>query len=91
MSNSTTEYQPAIPNIVRTGVYVLGVATGFASIIIIGIAAIVWPDNAQDVVAVVGVVGTAVGWLSSALGTAYRPTAVLPGSGTIKGSAPPTP
>lgn len=84
MPNSKPEFQPSIPNVVRTGVYVIGLVTGFCIIIITGVAAILVPNHADDVVAVAGVVGTAVGWLSSALGVAYRPTAPVPASGSVR-------
>ena len=84
--NIEPEYQPSIPNAVRTGVYVLGLVTGFCIIIVNGAAPILWPNYALETVAVSGVVGTAVGWLSSALGVAYRPTAQVPASRPVKGS-----
>ena len=71
----TDLYRPAIPASVRTTVYVVGLATGFASILVIGLGGILWPEHASTITAAAGVVGTAVGWLASALGVVYRPTA----------------
>lgn len=68
-------YQPAIPPAVRTFVYVLGLVVGFLSILAIGLVAIFWPDVATQATAAAGVTGTAVGFLASALGVVYRPTA----------------
>ena len=68
-------YQPAIPPAVRTAVYVLGLVVGFLSILAIGLVAIFWPDVAAQATAATGVVGTATGFLASALGVVYRPTA----------------
>ena len=79
----TTPYQPTIPAIVRTVVYVVGLVTGFASILVIGLGAIFYPDISTQITAAAGVVGTAMGWLSSALGVAYRPTA---GHGQVEAS-----
>ena len=70
----TDLYRPAIPASVRTTVYVVGLATGFASILVIGLGGILWPEHASTITAAAGVVGTAVGWLASALGVVYRPT-----------------
>ena len=86
MSNTTSqvEYQPSIPNVVRTGVYVLGVVTGFCVVLINGITAFVWPNYTIEVFGISGAIGTAVGWLSSSLGVAYRPTAQVPASTKIK-------
>ena len=67
-------YQPTIPASVRTAVYVVGLVVGFLSILAIGLGAILWPDHAASITAAAGVVGTAVGWLASALGVVYRPT-----------------
>ena len=67
-------YQPTIPPAVRTAVYVVGLVVGFLSILAIGLGAILWPDHAASITAAAGVVGTAVGWLASALGVVYRPT-----------------
>ena len=72
---TTAPYQPTIPPLVRTIVYVIGLVTGFASILAIGLGAIFYPDQSTQITAAAGVVGTAVGWLASALGVAYRPTA----------------
>ena len=71
---STEPYQPAIPAGVRTVVYVVGLVVGFCSILAIGLGAIAWPDQSTQITAAAGVVGTAVGWLASALGVVYRPT-----------------
>ena len=71
----TDLYQPTIPPAVRTAVYVVGLTVGFVSILAIGLGAILWPDHAASITAAAGVVGTAVGWLASALGVVYRPTA----------------
>lgn len=71
----TDLYQPAVPAPVRTVVYVVGLIIGFASILAIGLGAILWPEQAATIAASAGVVGTAVGWLASALGVVYRPTA----------------
>lgn len=79
----TTPYRPAIPAIVRTIVYIVGLVVGFLSILAIGLGTIVWPEQSQAITAGVGVVGTAVGWLSSALGTAYHPTAPLPVASSV--------
>ena len=70
----TDLYQPTIPASVRTAVYVVGLVVGFLSILAIGLGAILWPDHAASITAAAGVVGTAVGWLASALGVVYRPT-----------------
>ena len=70
----TDLYQPTIPPSVRTAVYVVGLVVGFLSILAIGLGAILWPDHAASIAAAAGVVGTAVGWLASALGVVYRPT-----------------
>ena len=70
----TDLYQPTIPPAVRTAVYVVGLVVGFLSILAIGLGAILWPDHAASITAAAGVVGTAVGWLASALGVVYRPT-----------------
>ena len=70
----TDLYQPTIPPSVRTVVYVVGLTVGFLSILAIGLGAILWPDHAAAITAAAGVVGTAVGWLASALGVVYRPT-----------------
>ena len=67
-------YQPTIPPAVRTAVYVAGLVVGFVSILAIGLGAILWPDWSTQITAAAGVVGTAVGWLASALGVVYRPT-----------------
>ena len=67
-------YQPTIPASGRTAVYVVGLVVGFLSILAIGLGAILWPDHAASITAAAGVVGTAVGWLASALGVVYRPT-----------------
>ena len=50
-------------------------AISLLSILAIGLGAILWPDHAASITAAAGVVGTAVGWLASALGVVYRPTA----------------
>ena len=70
----TDLYQPTIPATVRTVVYVVGLIVGFCSILAIGLGAILWPDQSTQITAAAGVVGTAVGWLASALGVVYRPT-----------------
>ena len=70
----TDLYQPTIPASVRTAVYVVGLTVGFVSILAIGLGAILWPVHADSITAAAGVVGTAVGWLASALGVVYRPT-----------------
>ena len=70
----TDLYQPTIPASVRTAVYVVGLVVGFLSILAIGLGAILWPDHAASITAAAGVVGTAAGWLASALGVVYRPT-----------------
>ncbi len=70
-----TLYQPAIPPAVRTAVYVLGLVVGVLSILAMGLAGIFWTDVAPQVVAAAGVAGTATGFLASALGVVYRPTA----------------
>ena len=70
----TDLYQPTIPATVRTVVYIVGLVVGFVSILAIGLGAILWPDQSTQITAAAGVVGTAVGWLASALGVVYRPT-----------------
>lgn len=79
----TTPYKPAIPNVVRTVVYVVGLAVGFLSILTIGLGVILWPGQAQAITAAAGVVGTAVGWLASALGTAYHPTSATVAASSV--------
>ena len=70
----TDLYQPTIPATVRTVVYIVGLIVGFCSILAIGLGAILWPEQSTQITAAAGVVGTAVGWLASALGVVYRPT-----------------
>lgn len=79
--NTPDLYKPTVPAGVRSAVYFVGLATGFLSILVIGLGAILVPDHATEITAATGVVGTAVGWLSSALGVAYRPTGIDPGPG----------
>lgn len=74
MSTPTPDYAPNIPPLVRTVVYVIGVATGFLTLLATGIVAVVAP-GCTDQVAAIGAAATgAVGWLASVLGVAYRPT-----------------
>ena len=60
---------------VRTVVYVVGLIVGVVSILATGLVAIWAPDLAGPVLASVGAVSTATGFLASALGVVYRPTA----------------
>lgn len=71
-------YQPAIPAAVRTVVYVVGLVVGFLSILATGLGAIFFVEYATQITAAAGVVGTATGFIASALGVVYRPTATTP-------------
>ena len=73
-----TACTPSIPPTVRTVVYFVGLAVGFFGLLATGITAAVWPDYAGMVATVVAAVTGACGWLSSALGVAFRPTVSPP-------------
>lgn len=77
MSDSaSTEFKPTIPNMVRTVVYATGLVVGFVTILATGLSAVWWPDLAVPIAQTGTVCTAAFGWLSSALGVAYRPTSV---------------
>ena len=68
-------YEPTVPPIIRTIVYSLGLIVGFATLLVVGLTAIYLdPADSAKIAAAAGVIGTAVGWLASALGVMYRPT-----------------
>lgn len=69
-----TEYKPAIPPIVRTVVYAVGLVVGFLAVLITGVAAVWWPDYTVQVIATAGAVTAATSFLAGSLGVAYRPT-----------------
>lgn len=72
MSHAEPGYTPTIPTHVRAVVYVVGIAAGFLSMLAIGLAPALWPDQDVTITTCAGAIGTAVGWLSSTLGVAYR-------------------
>lgn len=68
-------YKPAIPDMVRTVIYSSALAWGFIATFLVGAAAVLWPAEAKEVLAVVGAVSSAFAFLTGATGVAYRPTA----------------
>ena len=70
-----SDYKPAIPAKLRSVVYFTGLGVGFVTMLATGLSAIWWADVASQVAATGVSVTAAVGWLASALGVAYRPTA----------------
>lgn len=68
-------YQPAVPPQARTAVYWAGLIVGFLSLLAIGVGAVLVPEHVAVIAGVAGATGTAFGFLASALGVVYRPTA----------------
>ena len=70
-----TEYKPEVPKEVRSSVYFAGLIVGFLVVLTIPIAAIWFPLYAVQIIATAAAISAAVGWVASALGVVYRPTA----------------
>lgn len=70
----TGGFKPTIPPIVRTVIYVAGLAWGFVSTIAVGSVAVFWPDQAKDILAVMGSISGGFSFLAGATGVAFRPT-----------------
>lgn len=68
-------FEPEVPAWLRTGVYFTGLIVGFVVMLIVPVAGIWAPAYAVEIVATATAVSAAFGWLSSALGVIYRPTA----------------
>ena len=68
-----TEHKPAIPVRVRDAIYFVGLGFGFTSIIAAGVVPLAAPEHTAATLAVLGATNSAMLFLTSATGVAYRP------------------
>lgn len=67
-------YRPAVPDAVRTVVYVVGLAVGALAILAGQVGPVWWPEASEQIDATVQGVTKTVLFIAGALGVAYRPT-----------------
>ena len=68
-----SDYEPQVPPRVRDIVYWTGFIIGGLSLLVTGITAIWWPENAPQIASTALVIGGVASWVSSGLGVVYRP------------------